>query len=79
MLDKARPRAFEHRRILVEDQLIDAGRGKRIGGRGIVVGIADHQRAVGAAHDDEVDAVAQMLALLGQQPSLSAAAAGRSA
>ena len=37
---------------------------------GIMVGIADHQRAVGAAHDDQMDAVAQMLALLGKQPLL---------
>ena len=34
------------------------------------MGIADDQRPVGAAHDDQMHAVADMLALLGEQPLL---------
>ena len=39
-----------------------------VGGGAVMVAVAHHQRAVRPLHDDQVDAIRQMLRLLGQQP-----------
>src|SRR5262249_32534578 len=55
---------------LVQYQRLDLGRGERIGTRVVVVRIANDERAVGRADDDQMDTVAELLPALGFQNAL---------
>src|SRR6201986_1693633 len=57
MFDEKRRRAIENLAIFVEDQIVDLGGRERIGRRVIVMGVADDERAVGAAYDNEMHAI----------------------
>ena len=64
-------------RVFIKDQVIDGGRREGIRRRRVVMGIADDQRVVGAADDDQMNAIRDMLALFGLEPARERARRGQ--